>query len=371
MVMDPNSSWFRWKLRISAVVWFVLLVGFLLALPITLDIGWPVPVGLVVLALALALPIAALTRLLFAGQRRQRWSSSVAKAFIGCAFSLNIIAALPLYVATIVTSASPLVVPQATLSNGRKTVVFQGMVHVGAEPFYKSVVYDIEQALSDGFVIYYEGVQPSEGGDMWFAGRMAGGGDLSDNYKKLAGICGLQFQLDYFQVLAADMQARPDRHVQADVSTADLKQEFERLQSEDPSFRAQVQAADDLAQNVDTAADSLSTFVDLVGSGTSEQRRLAGYACRGILTWLLSDTTAESGPLGPVILDCRNSALAERIVEDAHQKIYITYGAAHLPGLIADLQAVDPAWRVESVKWLRVIAGPDVLRGRLEITPRE
>lgn len=47
--------------------------------------------------------------------------------------------------------------PQATLSNGSKTVVFQGMVHVGSEPFYKTVVCDIEQALSDGFVIFYEG----------------------------------------------------------------------------------------------------------------------------------------------------------------------------------------------------------------------
>ena len=35
--------------------------------------------------------------------------------------------------------ADPPLLPQATLTNGQKTVVFQGMIHVGMESFYKSV----------------------------------------------------------------------------------------------------------------------------------------------------------------------------------------------------------------------------------------
>ena len=83
--------------------------------------------------------------------------------------------------------ADPPLLPQATLTNGQKTVVFQGMIHVGMEGFYKSVVYDLEEALNEGYRLYYEGVQPSPGeGDAWFDEQLAGGSDLADNYKVLA-----------------------------------------------------------------------------------------------------------------------------------------------------------------------------------------
>lgn len=54
-------------------------------------------------------------------------------------------------------------VPLATLSNGQKTVVFQGMQHVASEDFFKSVVFDLEKALVDGYTLFYEGVLPDKG----------------------------------------------------------------------------------------------------------------------------------------------------------------------------------------------------------------
>lgn len=62
---------------------------------------------------------------------------------LGTLFVLGIVAAVPIYYAALLTSLKPLTVPQATLSNGTKTVVFQGMAHIGSEPFCKSVVYDL------------------------------------------------------------------------------------------------------------------------------------------------------------------------------------------------------------------------------------
>ena len=34
------------------------------------------------------------------------------------------------------------------------------MAHVGTESFYKTVIYDLQHAIADGYVIYYEGVKP-------------------------------------------------------------------------------------------------------------------------------------------------------------------------------------------------------------------
>lgn len=353
----------RFKLRLATVIWFVLLATFLLSLPVLLDISWLAVAAIALVALVLSLPGAWLVRLLFRGQRTHGFGVSVLKAFLALLFLLGTIAAAPIYFAALLTSLRPVTVPQATLSNGTKTVVFQGMAHVGSEGFYKSVVYDIEKALVDGYVIYYEGVQPSPDGDAWFNKTLAGGGDLSANYKTISELCGLQFQLDYFTLLQADMAARPDRHVTADVSTADMMHEYERLMQSDPDFAAaQVPAATD---GGDESADGFGDLLGWLQAGTPEQRKLAGYACRGFFTYTLS-RDAEPTQMDKVILDFRNRALADRIAADPREQIYMTYGAGHLRGLLADLQARDPAWEIKSVKWLRAIAAPEELEGKIE-----
>ena len=68
-----------------------------------------------------------------------------------------------------------------------------------------------------------------------------------------------------------------------------------------------------------------------------------------------------------VILDFRNRALARRIMRSPDDRIFITYGAAHLPGLVAELRKLDPEWAVGSVKWLRTIEAPEHIEGQLPI----
>lgn len=212
---------------------------------------------------------------------------------------------------------------------------------------------------------FTKGVQPSRDGDQWFSEVLAGGGDLSSNYKTLADMCGLRFQLDYFALLSADMAARPERHVAADVTTADMKREFERLSAADPDFAARAKAATTGGEASGSGPGGLSSLIGVLDQSTDDPRRLAGYACRGIFTWLLSPQNRPSGPFDPVIRTYRNAALADRIIAEPHAQTYVTYGAAHLPGLLEDLRAEDPRWTIVSVKWLRAISQPDDLHGQL------
>lgn len=46
-------------------------------------------------------------------------------------------------------------------------------------------------------------------------------------------------------------------------------------------------------------------------------------------------------------------------------RIFITDGAAHLPGLAAELRKLDPKWAVGSVRWLRTIEVPEHIEGQL------
>jgi len=357
----------RFAIGLKAIAGFLLLLFFLLGLPVVLV--WPKTffAGLAVAALLLAGLLYGLWWLLWRRRHpagRPLWG--YAKTALVLLMLMVSLISLPVYYFSFEVNARPSALPQVTLGNGSKTVVYQGMVHVGSETFYKSVVYDLEKALAEGYTLFYEGVQPSPGeGDQWFSEYLAGGGDLSENYKMLGSVCELQFQLDYFSLLAADMKAHPGRHVTADVTTLDMKREFDRLSKADPAFAARVQKKP--AQAGDTAADDsgpMDFLLDAAKGGTPEQRHILGILCRGTINAVMAKSDSD-GPLEPVILDFRNRHLAQAITSHPAQKIYITYGAAHLPGVIELLQAQDPKWRVLSTKWMRAVGTPEHLTGTL------
>ena len=357
----------RLRLRLSTVAWLLVLGGLLLSLPVLFDVGWWAAPALAVIALLFAAPIAWLVRRALHGRNRGGWRTAWLKAAAILFATLSILVAAPIYYLAIDSALRPMTVPLVTLSDGRKTVMFQGMTHVGSESFYKSVVYDLEQALTQGYVIFYEGVQDDPQGDAWFARTMAGGGDLSATYAAFGRACGLDFQLDYFTLLDVDKAAHPERHVAADVSSADMKREYERLVRTDPDFaafakRREADAGD--GDSPDNASARLARVFGWLDRATPGQQALIGAACRGVLNRQLARGDDDT-PINAVVLDFRNRALARRIVESPHDRIYVTYGAGHLPGLLNDLKAINPAWEVKSVKWARTIAPPENLKGHL------
>ncbi|MAC81794.1 MAG: hypothetical protein CML66_27495 [Rhodobacteraceae bacterium] len=259
------------------------------------------------------------------------------------------------------TETDPALLPRAILTDGDKTVVFQGMMHVGSERFYKQIVYDAEAALADGYVLYYEGVQPNPEGDAWFSENLAGGGDLATNYKMLGDLCGLQFQLDYFGLLDEDRKVRPESHVTADVDTLRMKEEFDRLMVNDPEFAAGYRPEE---QEEDGADAGIAAGIAALDGMTAGQKKLSGYVCR----FMMSNAAkggGEARQIDKVVLDFRNRELVQRILADPHDKIYITYGSNHLKGVLALLQDADAAWRVESVSWIRPLEAPEHLEAEL------
>ena len=362
-----------WRLRLGAAFWLILGLGFLLSLPVIYDwAAWAFVVILVAAGL-LAVPVAWIKGVIFArrGKRSFKWRwlrSSVTWFLLLC-----ILVAAPIYYLATLTETKPALVPQATLTNGQKTVVFQGMQHIGSEHFYKSVIYDLEQAIADGAVIYYEDVQTKTPESKAFfaklTGALVGGSDLSGAYRLIGETCGLKFQLDYFGLLDADKREHPERHLIADVDAIELKQEYERLMRTDPAFAAA--HADDFSagQPADGSSDALLQALQWMRSGSDSQKRLAGVVCRGLMTLTREPGDGEgAGRFDPIILDFRNRALAERIVADQHARIFITYGARHLPGVFAELRQRDPNWKLVSVKWMRMIEAPTLeLEGKLAL----
>jgi uncharacterized protein YbaP (TraB family) len=69
--------------------------------------------------------------------------------------------------------------------------------------------------------------------------------------------------------------------------------------------------------------------------------------------------------LNKLILAYRNRVLASALLAEPRGRIYVTYGAEHLSGVIALLKKADPRWRLVSVKWTRTIDSPEKLVGTL------
>ena len=353
------------RLRVSfcAIVWFILFCTFFLgALALTAWSQWLFWL-FVTVAFIIALPIS------WGIRRYAKPVNSKLAHFIKTAtltlFILTSILTLPFYYLAYYSEAHPLIMPQAVLTNGKKTVTFQGMVHVGSENFYKSVIYDLEMALDDGYQLYYEGITPSTPeADAWFSKVIAGGGSLSANYRDIASVCGVEFQLDYFQLMARDMQKRPDQHITTDVTTEALQNEYTRLMKDDPEFVNSV-GKENASEN-ESSDDTAKQVITFIHSANEGQKTIIGVLCRGFFSIRLQASAGNTPQaLDPLLLDFRNQHLAKQIIADSSEKIYITYGAAHLPGVIKLLKEADPTWELKSLKWLRGMAAPEHLEGQL------
>lgn len=351
-----------WTERLKGALWLALI---LFALAGLLVVGKLPPwmLGLVLVAGVLLGALLWLPRWL-AKRRDPGYAAGRSLGAFALAGALGMVglASLPVWYLAFWVQSGPTAVPLATLSNGKKTVLFQGMQHIGSEDFYKSVVFDLELALADGYTLFYEGVMPVDGRPdltTWFNETLRGSKqDLSAGYKQMAEQCGLSFQLNYFDPIKVDMAIHPSRHITADANFLEMKTEYDRLMREDPGFAAAMAAKAKQAQP--GSGDPFGGVLEYLAQATPEQKKLAGIVCRGVLGMAVSGALGEEkDPANRVIVDFRNQTLARFVDESKADKIYITYGAAHFPGFLAELQKRDPKFAVRSVKGVRPMTLPD------------
>ncbi|MCZ8258981.1 MAG: hypothetical protein O9333_02475 [Beijerinckiaceae bacterium] len=355
-------TWFQKViLFILGFVWCLLALAGLLGFPVVSVL----PVWMIVAVVIAGLVVGLVPFVFWWLIRRNSPAYGARRSFLAFALagilSAMGLAAFPVYYFAYWVDAGPSHMPLATLSNGKKTVVFQGMQHVGSEDFYKSVVFDLEKALADGYTLFYEGVQPvADRPDLneWFNKTLRGTEkDLSAGYQQLADACSMKFQLTYFEPLLADKTVNPKRHVTADVTYLDMKNEYDRLLKDDPSFVEALRNANARKAASSEDNDPLMRIIANVGAATPEQKNLIGILCRGIMSQVISGA-ASADPIERIILDFRNRALARFIQDSEATKIYITYGAKHFTGVVADLKTLDPAWTVQSIQWGRAMSNP-------------
>lgn len=355
------------RVRVKQVQWFVLGALTLVSLPAVASwTRWSL-VLLPLAGMALALPGV----LLLKAVRRNQPEFSFRRTFLGLSvavtLSLTSILGLTVYGLAYRAETHPLTVPLVTMVNGDRRVLIQGMVHVGSGSFYESVVNDLQVALDDGYDIFFEGVRPADAeATEWFNETVAGGGSLTANYRSLSRACGVSFQLDYFTAFERAAEWQPERFVFADVTKRQMLDEWNRLNPGASRTRdARTGPAGEAAG--DSRGDPVDGVMRWVNTGDRWRGLVAGVVCRGILSRVL-DAPEEPGMLSQVIQDFRNRHLVDQIVAHANDRVYVVFGAAHVPGVIELLQERDRSWQVASVKWVHALTAPRRLEGLVRST---
>ena len=270
----------------------------------------------------------------------------------------------PIFYFAYTVENSPIILPLVELSNGQKKVMFQGMQHIGSEDFYKSVVYDLEEAANEGYTLFFEGVQndPMHPEDVaWFNKLVVGEDDLGSFYSLIAQSCGLVFQSNYFRTLESDKKIHPDKHITADVTYSQLKKEYERLLEEDSEFESNWKAENKNSKSETSLLELAQSYQQL----SDRQQKLLGIACRGMINTLTQRAEPHKSVKDRIIIDFRNKNLAKMILNTTADKIYITYGARHFEGLLKELQNKDQNWKIKTISWKRVMSNPENLSGQL------
>ncbi|WP_248632986.1 hypothetical protein [Cereibacter changlensis] len=348
-------------IRLKTLGWALVLLLFVIGAPLLWAASPLLLAGVILVGALLGLSVHAARRLPHRAGRPPGWTHAF---LIGAGLLTGLVAA-PVWWLVLQPALHPLAVPRVTLSDGRRQVVFQGMVHVGSEQFYRSVAYDLLRAKDAGYVLFFEGVQPgTPEAEAWLDAATQSGGDLNAQYARIGEVCGLSFQGDFLAFVQRDEALDPVHLVTADVSVTEMYDEWRRLVAADPGL-AEVLPAD--AGAGDRIFD-MSSLLQLAAGLKDSQKDLLAAACKGVFSVVLGRAESPDA-LNRVILDFRNRRLAERIADLADADIYITYGSGHFAGLFRDLQAQDPAWRIVGTAWTTAILPPDDAAGRLRLDP--
>lgn len=372
---QSSPAFSRAGVAIKAILLFVLTMFALLGLLILLTaLGSPLPLLLILVVAALIGMVSAAVLWLLRRRRPDRapfWRSWLNATAIWGLLLLALVS-IPYLWMIYVSAVEPLSLPRIVLSNGKKEVIYQGMVHVGSEPFYQGIVFDMVDAADKQYELLFEGVQGGSPENEQRFNELMGtrGTDLNQMYDSVAQQCNLHFQNDYFRVFGDDMADKPDQFITADVSVDDMMAEWDRLTAADPALLAQmpeIKPAEAADQQDDTMAGVLESLKNL----TPGQQSLVGLACQTMFNMTLDDTKTNKSDQSPfmekVVLEYRNRHLADTILQSPAEHIYITYGADHFKGVYKLLQAADPAWTIKDVSWRQAIEDRVAVENELQL----
>ncbi len=239
--------------------------------------------------------------------------------------------------------------PQFTISNWQKTVVFQAMSHIARQEFYDDVQNEIRDFKTASWVLFFEWVkewtkESSEKFDqaLWV-------NFTPDLYKNMSKLYGVTFQ-DNSKLLW--LVNNLDFNV--DLTLDEVVRIYEE------KVKIWTWSKNKSNEVINASDEILAKLSEL----NDKELKILVYVNQAILNVIIKndDKMKElvsnfwNPDLLDVIIEERDKNLAENIVKSEYDKIFITYWLLHFDWVLKLLQATDPNWKIITTKELYPIS---------------
>lgn len=244
------------------------------------------------------------------------------------------------YFAYYFNEKSPAYLPEYTLTNWEKTVVFQWMMHIWWENFYNQVSKNLENYRKKDFVHFFEWVKPGSEENMkelnkalWF--------EFDKNlYPNISKLLWISFQ-DYEKI----MWKITEKDINVDISIDEIIEEYKKLKTSETIENNEI---------IQTSKE----MENLLQKTNQRELKLINYLAKAFINAMLSSEENlknlsswwENQEIMKAILDKRDKHLAEEIQKSEYQKIYVTYGLLHFNWVLKNLQERDKNWKIEKIE---------------------
>lgn len=246
--------------------------------------------------------------------------------------AVGAVAALP-----VIADHIPLELSRVVMSDGRRQVEMQGMVHVAKPDFYSGIARHIAQRRQEGWLVFYEEVRPdgasSSAGVADVLRRL--GADWNPDsrqhpYEMMAGLLGEGLVLQDNRALIGP--PGPDTR-NVDVTLSEL---LAALPPENPD-------------GADRETVDLAQLRDEYGSLPGWVQRRVQAAIRIMLATTASGSMARD-VLPPALTTLREEKVVNAIRAEPDRNILILYGQVHIGHIQTMLKDSDARWRTVSSK---------------------
>jgi len=240
-----------------------------------------------------------------------------------------------------------------TLTNGDKTVVFQGMTHIGLPSFYQQVGGELTHYRSKGYAIFLEGIGHSDDKKL-----KKGDPDYDKVVKKYAELVEKD-RVVFAETLkkvkyVMQYQAMPF-YYSYDDSYIDFTVD-ELKASIDESLTKKKGSENEKAIIKETYSDALGDHTEAYAKLLKDERYfIISSNLRNFFFFNFVDDyimpSIRKMMNNPsldvdVTMNGRNKKISDAINSSTNKNIYILYGSSHFKGVFANLKAADSNWKI-------------------------
>jgi len=239
----------------------------------------------------------------------------------------------------------PAKLPQFTITNWNKTVVFQAMSHIWTKDFYKQIKNEVIKYKKDWYVYFYEWVKPGSKENMEAFNKAIWIQFDKDTYKYFSKLYWVENQDNsIFLWLVNNKDYNVDLSIDQIMKLYNKKTK-QNLKDKEITNKKVVDLNKEVTKSLAWLNEKQLTIIRFINKAF-----LNFIMKNDKLQDTIMDNFANKN-LFNVILDERNKNLAKEIENSPYKKIFITYGLLHFNWVFNLLKQDDPKWKIIKIKY--------------------